>query len=237
VELSSPATLPQRADRRQFSAVPPPLVIFDLDGTLVDSAADIALHLGDALVAHGLARPDVGAITTWIGHGARDLCARAIAEAGAAPTLIEPVLGTLRTRYAARPVVTTALYPGLAALLDELTAAAVPLAVLSNKPMPLTRAVAAALLGAWPWRAVVGEQPDTPPKPSPDAALAIAAAVGAPCAATVLVGDSEIDVACAAAAGMRAVAVSWGQRSPAALQATGAEVVHDVARLRARLMA
>lgn len=217
--------------------MPPPLVIFDLDGTLVDSAADIALHLGDALVAHGLVRPDVRDVTGWIGHGARDLCARAIAEAHASPALVEPVLDALRASYAARPVVTTALYPGVAALLDELAAAAVPLAILSNKPMSLTRAVVAALLGAWPWRAVVGEQPGTPPKPSPDAARAIAAAIAAPCAATVLVGDSEIDVACAIAAGMRPVAVSWGLRSRAALRATGAEVIDDVLGLRARLMA
>src|SRR5512139_3352695 len=108
-------------------------VIFDLDGTLVDSLDDIAVALDAALAEHGQPRPSRETVRSWVGGGARNLIAHAVAE-----ELVEPVLARFRTHYAAALVVHTQLYPGIAGVLDRLTTVGTRLAVLSNKPHAMT---------------------------------------------------------------------------------------------------
>jgi len=187
-------------------------VLFDLDGTLIDSLADIASALSLALADHGLATPSVDTVRTWIGGGARNLVAHAIDAARLQPDMIDRVLARFRIHYAAAPIVETRLYAGLAPVLDELTVADLRLAVLTNKPHDLAVRICAPLLAPWPFGAIVGQRPGIALKPDPGAALEIAADLGIPPDECAFVGDSAIDLQTAKAAGMRSVGVTWGFR-------------------------
>jgi phosphoglycolate phosphatase len=188
------------------------VIVFDLDGTLVDSLDDIANALVAAMADHALPPPTRDQVRSWIGAGARTLVARAVE-----PALVEPVYAEFRVRYAASLVVHTALYAGLAPVLDRFVAAGARLAVLTNKPQTLTLAICDHLLARWPFSPIVGARDGVPLKPDPTSALAIARELGVPPAACALVGDSASDIATARAAGMRPVAVTWGFRPRAEL--------------------
>lgn len=187
--------------------------LFDLDGTLVDSLGDIRQHLNDALADAGLPTHAPDVVARWVGHGAEQLVACAVPNA----ELVPDVLARFRARYRARPVIDTRVFPRLDAALDVIAADRV-LAVLSNKPHDLTVTITRATASRWPWAAIVGQQPDVPRKPDPTAALAILTSLDCDACDAVMIGDSEIDVATARAAGMYAVAVSWGLRHVDALR-------------------
>jgi len=191
-------------------------VVFDLDGTLVDSLDDIATHLNAALADHGLEVRSRAWIRTWIGHGARYLVEHVLDD----PAQVDEVLTRFRAHYRARPVIETRVFGGVDHTLD-LIAPGRALAVLSNKPHDLTVMIADELLGRWSFGVVAGQRAGIAMKPDPAPALAIAAALGLPASACALVGDSEIDVATAHAAGMASVAVTWGLRDRDALEAAG----------------
>ncbi|MCX5746432.1 MAG: HAD-IA family hydrolase [Proteobacteria bacterium] len=201
------------------------MILFDLDGTLVDSLPDIADALAAAMRDRGHVAPSHAVVRTWIGGGARNLVAHAVAAEE-----VEPVLARFRAHYAATPVAATRLYDGIAELLDGVVARGHRLAILSNKPHDLTVRIAAALLARWPFVDVVGGRDGTPLKPSPVAALAIAAAAGVAPQACTMVGDAPSDVVMARAAGMRAVAVTWGYRPRAELVAAAPDVIVDEPR-------
>lgn len=200
----------------------PRAVIFDLDGTLVDSLEDIAAALDLALDDHGISRPTRALVRTWIGAGARNLIVQAVGEDRA-----DAVLARFRAHYAATPVRHTALYPGLDAILDRFAAANLRLAVLSNKPDALTKPICAALLGRWRFDPVLGQRPHVALKPSPDAALEIAAALDIAPEHCAFVGDSAIDILTAQAAHMIPVAVSWGFRPRVELVAAQPALLAD----------
>lgn len=204
-------------------------ILFDLDGTLVDSLDDITSALGLALAELGRPAPDRETVRTWVGAGSRDLIAQAVE-----PALVDRVLARFRAHYAAAPVVHTALYPGIAELLDAIVAQGAAIAVLSNKPHALTVAVAERLLARWPFQPVHGHREGVPLKPDPTAAIAISQALGHPPEACAFVGDSGIDVLTGRAAGMASIAVTWGFRPRAELEAAGpsalVETPHALAR-------
>jgi phosphoglycolate phosphatase len=200
----------------------PRAVIFDLDGTLVDSLEDIACALDLALDDHGLARPTRELVRTWIGGGARNLIVHAVGESRA-----DSVLARFREHYAASPIVHTRLYAGLDEVLDQFTARGLALAVLSNKPDALTKRICEVLLARWRVAPVLGQRAGVALKPSPDAALEVAAALGIAPAHCAYVGDSAIDILTAQAANMIAVAVSWGFRPRVELAAANPALIAD----------
>lgn len=203
-------------------------IVFDLDGTLVDSLDDIAVALDGALADHGLPPPGRDLIRSWVGGGARSLIAHAVDAAR-----VDGVLARFRAHYAAAPASHTQIYPGLPAVLDELVAAGVALAILTNKPQALTEPICERVLGRWPFAPIVGERAGVPLKPDPTAALAIARALGLAPSEIALVGDATTDIATARAAGMRPVAVTWGYRPRAELAAAGPALLLDApAQLR-----
>ena len=198
----------------------PRALVFDLDGTLVDSLDDIATHLDTALAEHGVALPSRAEVQKWVGRGADALVASAVDR----PELVAPIIETFRAHYRARPVITAQLYAGLGDVLDQL-APHYMLAILSNKPHALTVAMADQLLARWTWRAVVGQDPSRPRKPDPAAAYYVLGQLGCQPEDAIMIGDSEFDVDTARAAGMRSIGVSWGLRPVSAL--AGADrVVH-----------
>jgi phosphoglycolate phosphatase len=203
----------------------PALVLFDLDGTLVDSAPDIARALNDVLAEAGLPRHPPAEVVGYVGDGAARLVERATPPQAAPeiPDLVE----RFRARYAATICVDTRLYPGVGDVLRALAARGSAMAVLTNKPGDLARALLRALaLDGW-FAAVVGDGDGFPRKPSPDAALALCARQRVPPASALVVGDGLPDVRMARAAGCRAAAVTWGYTARAALAAEAPDFLVD----------
>lgn len=209
----------------------PHAVLFDLDGTLIDSLVDIADATNRMLAQRGLPRQPYARFPQFIGEGASKLVERALAAAGAEMTDVELDAGleSFRQEYARALVVHTRPYPGVLAMLEALQAAGVRLAVLSNKPDPWVHEIVPRLLPGIDFVAVQGQKPDVPRKPDPAAALALCSRLGAEPAEAVFVGDSAVDMMTAQAAGMRPVAVGWGFATRAELLAAQPEQLHDTA--------
>jgi phosphoglycolate phosphatase len=210
----------------------PDPVIFDLDGTLVDSMSDIVAALNHVLAAHGLPQHDETAVNPWIGYGAATLVQKA------APRAKDPaaLLAAFRAHYGAHPVDQTRPFPGIETLLRRLTERGVPLAVLSNKPHDMTVAVVGGCFPPGMFAAVEGERPPRARKPDPAGALDVAAALGVAPEACTFVGDTRVDMQTARAAGMRGIGVTWGMRTAAQMARAGADVlVDDVDALAAAL--
>ena len=213
--------------------------IFDLDGTLVDSLPDIALHLRAALIAHGIPAPSDEQTQRWVGSGARELIVRAVtklsAQASAPPThaLIASVFDTFMAAYRSAPVIHTALYPGIAHQLDQIVRKPdTVLAILSNKPHDLTVTITQQLLARWPFAPVYGQRDGIAKKPDPKTALQIAAECGVAASACSFIGDSNVDIETGCAAGMRTIGVTWGIGDAEELRAAGPDnVIDDVAQL------
>lgn len=206
-------------------------VLFDLDGTLVDSLDDIAASLNHALTETGHPAHEREAIRRFVGDGARALIQRALA-AGTPEAELDRVLSSYQARYRSHLVVATKPFDGIVPLLTGLSAQGVRLGVVTNKPDAPARAMVEQLFAPGTFGVVVGEAAGRPKKPSPAPALEAAAALGVLPADVAFVGDSPVDVQTALAAGMRAVAVAWGLRSVEELIAAGA---HDVAHVPGEL--
>ena len=207
-----------------------PLVVFDLDGTLVDSSADLAAGVNAMLarMAPGTAAIPVEVIRTFIGSGARNLVARSLAHAGAA-VAPEDALPVFLEEYAARLTDSTRFYPGVEDALDRLTGCT--LAVLTNKPGDMSRRILEALGAGDRFFRVYGGG-DLPSR-KPDAAglLKLMEEAGAPARETVIVGDSAIDVRTGRAAGAITVGVTYGF-DPESLAAEPPDaVLHSLADL------
>lgn len=199
-------------------------IAFDLDGTLVDSAPDIAQALNSGLVRAGLRPFALDAVRAWIGDGPDALIDRALAKQG-----IDDADGSLHARLRsdfdaatlAAPMGLGRVYPGIRELLQALGAER-PLAVVTNKPTELARAVleAAGLLSFI--RVVCGADRPALRKPAPAMLLAVAERLGVAASALLMVGDGPADLAAAEAAGCPAALVAWGYASGAFV--AGAEV-------------
>jgi phosphoglycolate phosphatase len=189
----------------------PRLVVFDLDGTLVDSAGDIAAAVNAALASLSPTSTPLplAQVKAFVGDGARTLIERVLRHQGLA---LEPdvVLPVYLECYRERLLATTRLYPGIEEALAGLAAKGATLAVLTNKPGDMSRALLEGL-GAGHRFARVWGGGDTPArKPDPAGLVALAAELDAPTASTWMVGDSAIDVQTARAAGAKAAGVGWG---------------------------
>ncbi|GMT97978.1 HAD family hydrolase [Corallococcus caeni] len=198
-------------------------VLFDLDGTLVDSLGDIATAMNHALEQHGLPPHPEAAYLRFVGEGVAKLAERA--TAGAPPALQGQVLSTYHAHYDAHLFDRTRAYPGVEDALVALAADGVRLGVLSNKSDDFVKRLAARLLPGVRFTAVYGERPGIPRKPDPTAALALAAELGVAPAACGFVGDTSVDMDTAKAAGMYGVGVTWGFRTAEELHAHGARAV------------
>jgi len=200
----------------------PAALLFDLDGTLLDTLEDLGGAMNRVLVAQGLPAHPVDAYRAFVGDGIARMAERALPPGCRTSSTVATTVEAMRLEYARSWAGQTHAYAGIPELFDALTARRLPLAVLSNKPHDFTVAMVAHFLGRWPFRAVEGCRAGRPPKPDPTAALAIAGQVGAEPAACLFVGDSAVDVLTARGAGMVSVGVGWGFRGEAELCAAGA---------------
>jgi phosphoglycolate phosphatase len=201
--------------------------IFDLDGTLIDSLADIADATDRALSAFGFPGHDLASYRYFVGDGMGMLMRRA-APAGSGEETARRLLARMLEEYASAWRVKTRPYPGIPELLDDLVRRGCKLAVLSNKPHPMTLEVVAHFFPSVPFDRVQGSpSPSSPAKPDPALALSIAASFGLPPAEVAFVGDTRTDMRTAANAGMPAVGVSWGFRPRGELEENGAAFILD----------
>lgn len=186
-------------------------ILFDLDGTLINSLADIAAAANAALHALGQPTHPAADYRPMVGDGADVLVRRALPRHQ--QHLADDALALFKRHYSRHLVDQTELYPGMAETLDALRERNVPIAVVTNKPQEAAEQIAAKLLDRWSWRCIAGHRPNVPKKPDPTSALAAAAAAGVPAEQCLFVGDSKTDMLTAAAAGMPSAGVTWGFRT------------------------
>jgi phosphoglycolate phosphatase len=200
-------------------------VIFDLDGTLVDTLADIADAMNRVLALEGAPGHTRDEYRYLIGRGIRNLVMEALPAELRSAECVERCHARMLEDYSANLLVETRAYEGVPELVRALRADDVPLAVHSNKADAPTQAIVAALLDPGDFVVVAGARPDAPLKPEPAVALEIAAIFGLPPARVVYLGDSLVDMRTATAAGMIAVGAAWGFRTPGELVESGARAV------------
>lgn len=199
-------------------------VIFDLDGTLLDTLDDIADAANAALRRFGLPPHPRDDYRRMVGDGMALLARRALPEGAfesCASEWIEEVKREFRSIWPRR----TRPYDGIPELLDALVSRGLLLAILSNRPEDLARMMVREMLGRWRFEAIEGAGADGPPKPDPARAFAIAKAMGLAPEACAFLGDSDVDMKAASAAGMLPVGALWGFRGREELVASGAKIL------------
>lgn len=206
----------------------PRLVIFDLDGTLVDTVPDIAVALNSALADLDLPSVSEAQVRLWVGNGARTLCGRAIArqrEDTANPALAERLLERFLSRYAERTCKDSRIYPGVLECLDWLGARRVRLACVTNKPLAHTEKLLAALRLDEHFDLVLGGDSLARRKPDPLPMRWCLRHFGVSSVEALVVGDSANDVDAARAAGIDSVAVTYGYNQGRDVFGLGANLV------------
>jgi phosphoglycolate phosphatase len=200
-------------------------VVFDLDGTLLNTLEDLADASNTVLAALGHPIHPAESYKQFVGDGVAALVRRALPAA--AQEDFARALEMMREEYETHLHLKTRPYPGIPELLDELAARAVPMAVLSNKPDKFCQMTMQDFFGDWTWAAVVGESARYPRKPDPAGAKAIADRLGIAPGEFLFVGDSPMDMQCALGAGMTPVGATWGFRERDTLAAAGGKVFID----------
>jgi phosphoglycolate phosphatase len=203
-----------------------PCLIFDLDGTLVDSLPGIAATLNRTLSAHGLPEHQDNIVRGFIGNGLRNLIVRA-APQETDSSLIETMLGVYQQDYQLSWASGTHVYPGIHSMLAHLLAAGFSMSILSNKVHAFTVEMIRVIFPTVPFAAVLGQREGIPHKPHPAGALQISNMISAAPENCVIIGDSTMDIETAINAGMRSIAVSWGYHDRAPLLAAGAGKIID----------
>jgi phosphoglycolate phosphatase len=202
-------------------------VLFDLDGTLLDTLDDLADSMNSALESMGYPTHDVAPYRHFVGEGIGTLARRALPPEARDEATVLAVVDRMRHQYLVRWHDKTKPYDGVESLLSVLPEAGLRIGVFSNKPDDFTQIVVKHFFPACPWSAVRGAKPGLPRKPSPDGALAIADDLGIAPENFVYVGDSDIDMQAALAAGMFAVGAAWGFRGRDELANNGANAIID----------
>lgn len=198
-------------------------VIFDLDGTLLDSLADLADATNYALRSYECPEHELDAYRYFVGDGVVKLISRALP--GNRQELLEDVLACQREYYTAHCMDKTAPYPGIMDMLHALQNAAVPVAVLSNKPDDFTRLMVERIIPDVSFAVVQGHRQPFAPKPDPGSALNVAEQLDVAPDRIAYVGDTATDMRTAVGAGMYPVGVLWGFRDEKELQDNGASVI------------
>jgi len=202
-------------------------VIFDLDGTLIDTLEDLADAMNRVLSDEQAPGHSYAAYKLLIGKGIRNLVSQALPPEKRSDETIARCYEAMVADYGEHCLVKTRMYDGVVELVSGLRAAGDNLAVFSNKSDELTRRIVESLFGGDDFDVVMGAQSGLPLKPDPTVALLISDRLGVAPGRIVFVGDSGIDMLTATAAGMIAVGAAWGFRTKDELVENGADVVLD----------
>ena len=191
-------------------------ILFDLDGTLLDTLDDLLDATNYALAHHGYPPRTKPELRRFVGNGAMNQIRLSLPE-DCSPEEVQAVLDTYKPYYTAHCQNKTAPYPGIPEALAELKTK-YPIAIVSNKPDAAVKALCADF---FPGIYSLGETPDCPRKPAPDMVYKAMAAIGAD--RCIYVGDSEVDVITAGNAGVPCLSVLWGFRDKEDMEAVGSE--------------
>ena len=206
-------------------------VIWDLDGTLLNTLDDLAASVNAALAMNGMPLRSTEEVRAFVGNGIRNLMMRAVPDGEANPAF-DKALEDFTRHYGAHSRDRTRPYDGILEMLDKLSGEGVKHAIVSNKIDFAVKALSRAYFGER-MCAAIGDDPSRARKPAPDSVLAAMREMGVTAQETVYVGDSDVDVLTARNAGVPCVAVLWGFRDEACLRAAGAgRLAHTPDELR-----
>lgn len=189
------------------------LVIFDLDGTLLDTIADLGTATNHALEVNGYATHPIDSYRMMVGNGVRRLIERALPAEDRSEATVDRLLSAFREYYDAHLFDFSRPYTGIESLLDELQARGVAISVASNKYEAAVRRLIDHFFGDRPWVAVCGNVDGVPPKPDPSIVFRVLSEHPTPKADVLYVGDSGVDIETARRACVESVGVTWGFRS------------------------
>jgi len=204
----------------QFKAI-----LFDLDGTLLDTLDDLGNSVNRVLAEKGFPTHDLDRYRYFVGDGAMMLITRALPKEKRNNDTIQACVDEFKKDYSQNWKVKTRLYDGVAEMLDGLVTRNLKLAVLSNKPHKFTKQSVDGLMSNWKFEIVLGQRDAVPCKPSPEGALEIAEQLNTKPENVLYLGDSGVDMQTALAAGMFPAGVLWGFRSMKELQDAGAKAL------------
>ncbi|MBP5636370.1 MAG: HAD family hydrolase, partial [Bacteroidales bacterium] len=212
------------------------LILFDLDGTLLDTLEDLSEAVNHALELRGLPLHTVDEYRHMVGHGVRNLVQQALPN-GTDEMVVDNALADFKAYYQVHIDVHTRPYPGIPELLTELNGRGIKMAVASNKFQEGTEYLIKRFFPEIPFVAILGNRPGAPLKPSPEIVQEVLRKADVRPEDALMVGDSPTDMRTAANGGIEALAVTWGYRSAEELTAaTEARLVHSVPALRIELL-
>ena len=194
--------------------------IFDLDGTLLSTLADLAASTNYALRTHHMPERSLDEVRRFVGNGVKKLMERAIPD-GLNNPLFEETFATFRQHYMQHNLDTTQPYPGIMQLLEQLKAEGKNIAVVSNKIYAATRELCRHFFGDLV-PVAIGEREDIRKKPAPDTVIEALRELGVDKEGAVYIGDSDVDIMTAKNSGMPCVSVLWGFRDKEFLLEHGA---------------
>ena len=200
-------------------------VLFDLDGTLLDTLTDLADSMNVVLSGFGFSMHSREAYRYFVGDGMEMLAHRVLPEEQRTPSMIQRCAEAMRVRYQEHWADSSAPYQGVPELLDALIRRDLCLNILSNKPDDFTRLMVNHFLPDWRWNQVRGARPEMPRKPDPVGALAVAEQLNFAPHQFLYLGDTNTDMRTATAAGMYPVGALWGFRTRQELDESGAKTV------------
>lgn len=195
-------------------------LIFDLDGTLLDSLSDLAASVNHALQTHAMPIRTLDEVRTFVGNGVRHLMSEAV-PAGTAPATFEEVFATFRRHYTDHCMDTTAPYPGIDELLIALRRLGIRTAIVSNKLQTAVDTLHQQFF-AGTIDTAIGESDAIRRKPHPDGLQEAMRRLGSTPDTTLYVGDSEVDILTAQRCGIRCITALWGFRDECFLRQQGA---------------
>ncbi|MBB3167264.1 phosphoglycolate phosphatase [Simiduia aestuariiviva] len=213
--------------QRHFGGQLPALVLFDLDGTLIDSVPDIAIATDTMLKALGQAAAGEPLVRSWVGNGAATLVARALAHAGLPAQTQEQAMTLWRAAYTLCCTRETRLYPGARECLQQLQAADVAMALVTNKPVQFAQPILDHLGIAQYFRIVLGGECVEQKKPAPDMLIEAMQDANVTAQHTLMVGDSAADINAAKAAGVAVAAVTYGYDNGAPVASLSPDLTVD----------
>lgn len=200
-------------------------IIFDLDGTLLDTLEDLSSAANRVLEQNGFPTHDTDAYRYMVGDGAVVLMRRALPEDRRTDVIIHDCVRAFREEYERKWKIKTRPYDGVTEMLDALTAHGVKMAVLSNKPDDFTMRCVSEYFSQYIFALVLGQRDTVPLKPDPSGAVEISRFLNIPPSQFLYLGDTAIDMKTAVAAGMFPVGALWGFRSGQELLENGARLL------------
>lgn len=203
-------------------------ILFDLDGTLLNTIDDLADAGNWVCTQHGWQTFSVEQFKHMVGNGIPKLIERFSPESARTPEQLAATLAEFTARYDAHKEDKTAPYPGIPELLDALKTEGIQTAVFSNKADPLCGKIIEHYFGAGSFSIVRGSRPGVPTKPDPTGVYSLMKDLGADASSTLFVGDSDVDILTGHNAGLPAMGALWGFRGKAELTSAGADALAAV---------